>query len=405
MGWLVHQTTPRSKLDLDELPAALHGIQAEVSEIRSNVEMLVNWQTAAAELAAKQVTPLATPNPAASAVRATGVDGSLDDGVTVIREPLPLPTDTAEGTADPPTQAHQCEGKDPPATPAFTDDGVPPPKGIQCSQQMSDNLLSPLIHQAPVEHLPFTGDSLVKRNQLENSELRKSSFEKIYTNKIWTDVKDPNDDTPLSGDGSRIDTARPAMKGLVAVLLALHSKSQRRVRLLDAACGDLTWMPTVLTDPELRGKIHYTGADIADFVIRKHQANTTLQASLTEAQQTFNFIQLDMAATATDSAVVAEGFDLVLLRHMLMHNTLNGVKRIIAKSVATATYLFATTSPSSTRPDWVEMGLINAEQNLESEASRYRPRDLEAWPFCMPKPLCYQEDKDGPLGLWKLQPH
>ena len=77
----------------------------------------------------------------------------------------------------------------------------------------------------------------LQRNQLENSELRKSSFEKIYTNKIWTDVKDPNDDTPLSGDGSRIDTARPAMKGLVAVLLALHSKSQRRVRLLDAACG------------------------------------------------------------------------------------------------------------------------------------------------------------------------
>jgi len=92
---------------------------------------------------------------------------------------------------------------------------------------------------------------------------RQSMFEQIYKSGTW---QHGNASLPLSGTGS---TAEASANARIALAAALGRTRARSV--LDAPCGDFTWMRLMLPTFARLG-VHYTGVDIARPQIARLQA-------------------------------------------------------------------------------------------------------------------------------------
>jgi hypothetical protein len=184
---------------------------------------------------------------------------------------------------------------------------------------------------------------------------------------------------PACGPGSTLDGSAAVRRALPALLREL------RVRvLLDLPCGDFFWMREV--DLAAAGVESYVGGDVVgDHVERNRRLH---------ARPGVEFQRLDLTVDPLPRA------DLVLCRDCLVHLSFADVHRALANLRRSgSTFLLATTFPGR--------GV-----NADIETGLWRPLDLQAPPFALPRPLRVVDEeyygaggrfRDKSLGLWDLR--
>jgi hypothetical protein len=198
---------------------------------------------------------------------------------------------------------------------------------------------------------------------------RREKFTEVYQKNAWKGTES------VSGTGSDLAQTARLREILPALVKELGAKS-----IVDAPCGDLHWMKDV--DWEGMG-VSYTGVDIV----------TELVAGLRGKFPTRRFECVDLVTDILPRAEV------VFCRDCLVHLPLEEVRAVlrnVAKSGAT--WLVTTTFPVS--------GV-----NSEVRWSGWRPLNLQAAPFSLPKPFklinegCTEDGgkyADKSLGVWRV---
>ncbi len=194
-------------------------------------------------------------------------------------------------------------------------------------------------------------------------------FSRIFERNAW------QDDVSVSGGGSSL-AATHRVRDALPSLFRRHGVRS----VLDAPCGDVNWMATLL--PALEA---YTGVDIVAALIERNRTR------FGSARATF--LRRDVTVDALPGA------DLVICRDCLVHlPTTLAVQALRSLARTTSTYLLATTFPES--------GL-----NGDILTGAWRAVNLQRAPFALPEPLeLIAEDATGPdgcfgdkaLGLWRM---
>ena len=207
--------------------------------------------------------------------------------------------------------------------------------------------------------------------QRDDDAWRKYAFEYVYKNNVWK-----NDAAVSSGPGSTLQTTKELQLLLPAVLKAIDTRT-----ILDAGCGDLTWLKEVSLDIE-----HYFGFDIVDHVIESHKRN--------HASENRTFICRDV--THEDLPKV----DVIFCRDCLAHLSFKDVKLALNNFKRSGTtYLLATS-------------YFSAQNKNDIRSGNFHFVNLQAPPFNLPEPLMtfdeLSAEKDMAsrrkrLCLWRLE--
>jgi len=204
--------------------------------------------------------------------------------------------------------------------------------------------------------------------ELEKLGLRER-FERIYSTNLWSDPE------TRSGAGSSLDSTRVLRAELPKALKKLDAEV-----LLDAPCGDFTWMEHV----DLGG-IEYIGGDIVPAIVTDNKRRY--------AGESRRFIELDLTREALPRA------DVLLCRDCLVHLSYANIRAVL-DNVARSNirYVLMTSFPG--RGD-----------NRDVEDGNWRPLDFEAPPFSFPAPVltileeCEEEGgayNDKALVAWRV---
>lgn len=169
-------------------------------------------------------------------------------------------------------------------------------------------------------------------------------FERIYATNLWSDPE------TRSGVGSSLDSTRVLRARLPAALRELGTRV-----LLDAPCGDFSWMQHV----ELTG-IEYIGGDIVPAIVA---GNETRYATSRR-----RFVSLDLTRDPLPDA------DVLLCRDCLVHLSYANIRLVLA-NIARSRIRFLLTTSFPGRGD-----------NRDVEDGDWRPLDFEAPPFSFPSP-------------------
>ena len=207
--------------------------------------------------------------------------------------------------------------------------------------------------------------------------LLKQAFEKAAEGNYWSDADS------LSGPGSNMEQTRIIRQAIPALLEKYRVKT-----MLDAPCGDMFWMKTVL--PELvQNGIQYHGADIVSPLIDKHRSNFDASKSV------FHVIDL------TKGPIPA--VDLIFTRDCFIHLSYYNIYSILRNyKLSGARYLLTNTYTNATRKN------VNVDEFLLYG----RFLNLQKFPFYFNSPLdlivegCTENEginADKSLGLWELQ--
>jgi hypothetical protein len=172
----------------------------------------------------------------------------------------------------------------------------------------------------------------------------KERFERIYETNLWSDPE------TRSGVGSSLDSTRVVRAKLPAALLALEARV-----LLDAPCGDFTWMEHV----EL-GDIDYIGGDIVPGIIAENQRRHERAGR--------RFVNLDLTRDELPDA------DVLLCRDCLVHLSYANIAAVLG-NVARSGVRFILMTSFPGRGD-----------NRDVEDGDWRPLDFQAAPFSFPEP-------------------
>jgi hypothetical protein len=152
----------------------------------------------------------------------------------------------------------------------------------------------------------------------EDTEVRRKAFVDVYDKKIWTH-KEPN--VPLSGTGSTLPRTEMARQAIRTVIAGYGIKS-----IIDAPCGDLTWMQTLFPFFDEHG-VKYTGLDIVPSVIESNTRNFT----------SYKFKLHDLANDTMSTA------DLIFSREALQHmNAAEVIKTLDKINKSGSKYLLMT---------------------------------------------------------------
>lgn len=192
-------------------------------------------------------------------------------------------------------------------------------------------------------------------------------FDKIYQTNAWGGVS-------RSGPGSSMQQTAEVRRALPQLLRELDVSL-----MLDVPCGDLHWMSHV----EL--PCGYIGADVVEDIVLSNLER--------HASPRRKFMRLD--ARVDPLPLV----DLILCRDMLVHFPLGDVSQTLRNMRDSgATWLLTTTFPlRTTNPD-ITLG-------------EWRPLNLEAPPFNLPRPMMVINENcteggalyaDKSLALWRL---
>jgi hypothetical protein len=195
-------------------------------------------------------------------------------------------------------------------------------------------------------------------------------FERIVRTNLW------GAETSRSGLGSEAAAATAVREALPKLLRRLGARS-----LLDAPCGDISWIANCIQEWD------YTGVDIVPSLITANM----LRAQHGEIAGRF------LTADITRDAL--PGADVVLCRDCFVHLSFENIYRAVTRFRASgASWLLTTTFP-----EW--------EVNLDCEDGDWRALNLQRAPFGWPKPAelvnerCDEGDggwRDKSLGLWRL---
>jgi len=197
----------------------------------------------------------------------------------------------------------------------------------------------------------------------------KERFERIYETNLWADPE------TRSGVGSSLDSTRVVRDRLPAALRSLEARV-----LLDAPCGDFSWMQQV----EL-GDIKYIGGDIVPTIVAENQRRY--------ASPLRRFVNLDLTSDQLPDA------DVLLCRDCLVHLSYANIAAVLA-NVARSRIGFILVTSFPGRGD-----------NKDVEDGDWRPLDFEAAPFSFPSPRltlveeCEEENgaySDKSLVAWSV---
>lgn len=173
-------------------------------------------------------------------------------------------------------------------------------------------------------------------------------FKKIIDSRAWQHTR--------CGTGSTLLNTEMLREQLPAFLLKHNIKS-----MLDAPCGDHSWMQYVEFDKDFK----YVGADVVEFLIKHNK----------ETYPNKEFVQLDL--TVSDLPDV----DLLFCRDCLIHFSQQDVKRAL-KNIARSSikYVMFTNHPT-----------VDRERDIPT--GHYRPINFMLEPFCFDEPVDIIEDR------------
>ena len=156
------------------------------------------------------------------------------------------------------------------------------------------------------------------------------AFENVYQNKEWAKGgggKKKGKGGPLSGSGSTLEATFDVRAALLLVILKHRVK-----RIVDAPCGDLTWISSLFPAFEALG-VAYTGVDAVRTQIAKHHAAYALPGVR-------EFAHVNLA----DGPPPTRRGDLILCRQALQHLNAHEALRVLHHfSRSHATMLLTTT--------------------------------------------------------------
>jgi hypothetical protein len=217
-----------------------------------------------------------------------------------------------------------------------------------------------LLIQSRLEHLSFRWGS------------RKKKFTKIYTNGGFG-----RENVPLSGTGSTLMQTHAIRVAIPYLLKELQATS-----IIDAPCGDFTWMKEV----DL-GDIAYLGVDIVPDLIRANREK--------HSSDRVRFLDMDIVTDILPKA------DVILCRDCFVHLSNGDILRAVENFKKSGSkYLLTTT-------------FADLKENVNLVSGRgWRPINLELPPFKFPNPIavinegCSEEGgkyANKCLGLWQLK--
>jgi hypothetical protein len=207
--------------------------------------------------------------------------------------------------------------------------------------------------------------------------LLKQAFEKAAEANYWSDADS------LSGPGSNMEQTR-VIREQIPVLLEKYGVKT----MLDAPCGDLFWMKTIL--PVLMQKgIQYQGADIVTGIVEKNRIHFAASNAL--------FHTIDLTRGPIPKA------DLIFTRDCFIHLSYHNIYAILRNyKKSGARYLLVSTYTYPQRKNF----------NVDGFYLYGRMLNLEKFPFYLGKPAelivegCTENDginADKSLGLWELE--
>ena len=207
---------------------------------------------------------------------------------------------------------------------------------------------------------------MIGKNVNKKHKERKSAFERIYDEGFWgNDIK--------SGVGSTLEATKVTREIIVKIVNEYNIKT-----IMDVACGDLTWMPSVLE--RVGEEVSYLGCDIVESLLDRHK----------EQYPQYSFKCLDFVEENIPKS------DLIICRDVLQHLPIKDIKKAISNiSNSGSKYLLATTNLR-------RFGLRNRR---DIRPGKCRVINLLALPFNLPDPIViyseqYKNNKF--LGLWEL---
>lgn len=207
------------------------------------------------------------------------------------------------------------------------------------------------------------------RSKLPDSSLGER-FSKIHELNLW------GSNESVSGLGSEREATRVLKDTLPQLFSTLQIKS-----ILDAPCGDASWIEGCVSDLEM-----YVGADIVPSLI---EANGGKEF----ARQTTTFQVADLCSDPLPKT------DLVLCRDCLVHLSLTNILRALNNiRMSGASWLLTTHFPDT-------------RENVDIDDGDWRPLNLMCPPFGLPEPTllineqCEEANggyRDKSLALWNI---
>lgn len=195
-------------------------------------------------------------------------------------------------------------------------------------------------------------------------------FDRIARTNLW------GAETSRSGLGSEPVATAAVSKALQSVLKQRGARS-----LLDAPCGEISWIAGCIKD------LDYTGVDIVP---------TLTAANMVRAERD-NLIGRFLTADITRDDLPRA--DLILCRDCLVHLSFENIRRAVTRFKANgSSWLLTTTFPE-------------CDINSDCEDGDWRALNMERAPFHWPAPSalineqCEEGDggwRDKSLGLWRL---
>ncbi|CAM9425819.1 unnamed protein product, partial [Phaeothamnion confervicola] len=202
--------------------------------------------------------------------------------------------------------------------------------------------------------------------------LRQTFFDHVYDYDVWSRYA-PG--APSSGSGSSVEITARIRRALEEVIRWGAVKS-----ILDAPCGDMTWMRHV----DL-GDASYLGVDVSAVVIERNRRHGG------QNHGRFTFARLDLVGGEWP-----RGYDLVFVRDLMYHQTpaanlavIDNVERSGARLAMMSTHIVADE---------------NRNNYLLAQGHRI---NLLRPPYCLrPPEQLYREevDTDRYMGVWELEP-
>ena len=200
-------------------------------------------------------------------------------------------------------------------------------------------------------------------------------FTRVYRDQQWAGWTGRH---PVSGKGSSLDATAGLRGGLFQAMTATFT-DPTLLRIVDAPCGDMTWMPDLLARLATHyQRVEYIGIDIVPELVAANRALVPPAGNVT-----MRFECLDITRDKLPPG------DVVICRDLLNHLRNIDVARL-QQTLQQSSCRYAILSSNT--------GHTNQELVLNSPGAS-RAVDLQAAPFLLPPPVI--AGKDGP-SMWRL---
>jgi hypothetical protein len=202
----------------------------------------------------------------------------------------------------------------------------------------------------------------------------KRRFTSVYDQGGWSD---PVLGAPQSGFGSTVNNTAE-LRSLVLNTAICLFKGQSTLSIVDAPCGDMTWMPLLIN--ELANefeRVEYTGVDVVEELVEINRKSTCFSENVS-----WKFECSDVTRDRIADC------DIFFCKDLVNHLTNRDVARLLENLQISNCKCAMITSNT---------GCENSELPREGDYAS-RPIDLEAAPFSLPKPI----QRNGYMGFWKL---